>query len=85
MKASIKLPLKSSVIILTRHPLDILYSDINFGFNSDNTAYSNLKFNSMTIKLNIFTIILFIKIIFELFNYCAWSRLNNFISISFED
>ena len=81
------LPLKSSVgIILTRHPLDILYSDINFSFNSDNTAYSNLKFNSDDDKIeHIYNNSFYQNYFFELFNYCAWSRLNNFISISFEE
>lgn len=81
------LPLKSSIgIIITRHPLDILYSDLNFSFESDNTSYSNLILKDQNDKINhIYNNASYQNYFYELYNYCAWSKFDNFISISFEE
>lgn len=81
------LPLKSSIgIIITRHPLDIFYSDMNFSFESENTSYSNLALTSDDDKIeHIYENAFYQNYFYELFNYCAWSKFDNFITISFEE
>lgn len=81
------LPLKSSIgIIVSRHPLDILYSELNFSFKSDNTSYSNLLLEDDNDKINhIYNNAFYQNYFYELYNYCAWSKFDNFISVSFEE
>ncbi len=81
------LPIGSSLGIVTcRHPLDVLLSHIEFSFKNKNTAFSDLYFSSLRDKIKFVLNDNFYEDFFaEHFDYTAWSRLNNFITLSYED
>ena len=80
------LPLNDCLgIVSCRHPLDILFSHLNFSYKNNNTAYSNIPKLSMEELIRIF----FENQIYEdffksLYEYTFWSYMNNFITLSYE-
>jgi len=81
------LPIPSSLgVIICRHPLDVLLSHLEFSFTKDNTCFSNINLCGMEDKLNFVLTHDFYEDFFkEHLDYTAWSRLNNFITVAYED
>ena len=81
------LPIRSSLgLVICRHPLDTLLSHLEYSFQEDNTSYSNISFSSEREKIE-FTVKNHFPENFmsEHYEYTAWSMMNNFLTVSYED
>lgn len=81
------LPIRSSLgLVICRHPLDTLLSHLEYSFKEDNTSYSNISFSSEREKLE-FTVKNHFPENFmsEHYEFTAWSMMNNFLTVSYED
>lgn len=81
------LPINNYLGIVTcRHPADIFYSHINYSFKSNNTSFSNLKFESEKEKLDfIINSNAYEDLFKSLYDFTSWSRLSNFVTLPFEN
>ena len=81
------LPIKSSLgIVNCRHPADIFYSYLNYSFKDDNTSFSNITFQNQKDQIEFVYENKFYEDFFKsLYDYTAWSHLDNFITLSFEN
>lgn len=81
------LPIKSSLgVVSCRHPADMLLSHLEFSFSGENTVFSNVQLGDVLEKA-IFTIddAFYEDFFFSCFQYTGWSRLENFLTVSFEE
>ena len=81
------LPIRSSLgLVICRHPLDTLLSHLEYSFKDNNTSYSNISFSSEREKLE-FTVQNHFpeNFMYEHHEFTAWSMLNNFLTVSYED
>jgi hypothetical protein len=80
-------PIRSSLgLVVCRHPLDALLSHLEYSFKEDNTSYSSISFSSETEKLE-FTLQNHFpeNFMFEHYEFTAWSMMDNFLTVSYED
>ena len=81
------LPIRSSLgLVICRHPLDALLSHLEYSFKDGNTSYSNMSFASEKEKIE-FTVQNHFPENFmsEHYEFTAWSMMNNFLTVSYED
>ena len=81
------LPIRSSLgLVICRHPLDALLSHLEYSFKDGNTSYSNMSFSSEKEKIE-FTVQNHFPENFmsEHYEFTAWSMMNNFLTVSYED
>ena len=81
------LPIRSSLgLVICRHPLDALLSHLEYSFRDRNTSYSNISFSGEKEKIE-FTVKNHFPENFmcEHYEFTAWSMMNNFLTISYED
>lgn len=81
------LPIKNMVgLNMIRHPADVFFSHFNFSFRNNNTAYSHLFFKNEKDKLAfIYENNNYENFFKSLFEYTSWTRLTNFLTISYEE
>ena len=80
------LPINNCLGLVTcRHPLDILYSHLNFSYKNNNTAYSNIpKYNFSELIKIFFENDVYENFFKTLYEFTYWSRMNNFLTVSYE-
>ena len=81
------LPIRSSLgLVICRHPLDALLSHLEYSFRDGNTSYSNMSFSGEKEKIE-FTVQNHFPENFmsEHYEFTAWSMMNNFLTVSYED
>ena len=72
-------------IVNCRHPADIFFSYLNYSFINNNTSYSNMNFKNEKDKIEFIYENGFYEDFFKsLYEYTAWSKFDNFITVSFE-